>query len=63
MAKVEIELLIREKIRMFPDAVTPIEHAEIQENDKEYRIVIASSVRAAQLLPTGNSASSTITKH
>lgn len=61
--KRDIGLLITEKIRMFPDAVMPIEHAEIKENDNEYRIVIASSVITPQPLPTGNSASSTITKH
>ncbi len=58
----DIELLIKEKIRMFPNAVTPIDHAKITENVNEYRIVVASSVKAEQPL-TGNPASFTIMKH
>ena len=59
----DIELLIREKIRKFPNAVTPIEHAKITENDNEYRIVVASSSKIKHPLQTGNLASSTIVKH
>jgi hypothetical protein len=59
----DLELLIREKIRMFSYAVTPIEHATIREDDNEYRIIIASSARTDQPPTTDHSANSTLTKH
>jgi predicted transcriptional regulator YheO len=59
----DMELLIEEMIRRFPNAVTPIEHAKITENDTEYSIVVASLPITKQLLPPAYLASSNIIKH
>jgi hypothetical protein len=59
----DMELLIKKKIRTFPNVFTPIEHAKITENDGEYKIVVASSANKKQSLAPGNPAISTIIKH
>jgi hypothetical protein len=59
----DMELLIKEKIRMFPNVITSIDHAKITENANEYRIVVASSVKTERQRPIGNTASSIPTQH
>ena len=59
----DMELLIKEKIRMFPNVNTPIDHAKITENGNEYRIVVASSAKPEQAQSTSDLASSFLIKH
>lgn len=58
--KRDMEFLMQERMRMFPESKSPIEYAKITENDVEYKITVA-------YLPKTTSAPiddySSITKH
>lgn len=61
--KSDMELLIKEKIKKFPSATKPIEHAKITEDDSEYRITVFLSTEDNQSLAPDDLAHSGITRH